>query len=278
MDDMWMSLLLLMSDLLFVAVVSRLPLGLLIDLQSALADPANKTQVLADIYTIHVYVLQVVVVAAILLGVHFAAIVRMTGALGIPSTASPLEPQQRQPADQHAPASKFLALPGELRNTIYRYALLSDPGVLVMRQQFSEPALLATCRQVRDEAVSVYFENKFQLECTDWNPDVLIAFNSRVGRLKLGTTVKSQTCIYSEGAIKKRTLLLDFLKAQHAGRHSGFTYSPVKDPVDPVTNAGVGGCEIVRRLQGRPWDEVDGVLQVYLDDAARGSGQGWQWE
>lgn len=63
--------------------------------------------------------------------------------------------------------SRLLALPGELRNRIYRYALVKD-GPIAFKcgnnrsgERFV-PAILQVCRQIRSEAIRIYFhENTF---------------------------------------------------------------------------------------------------------------------
>ena len=54
------------------------------------------------------------------------------------------------------PSSRLLCLPAELRNTIYRYTLL-EPLAINIRVGRQAPPLLQTCRQVRKEAVSIYW-------------------------------------------------------------------------------------------------------------------------
>ncbi|KAK5137726.1 hypothetical protein LTR08_007297 [Meristemomyces frigidus] len=59
--------------------------------------------------------------------------------------------------------SPLLALAPELRNRIYHYTLLSDAPIDTNCKDASkEPALLATCHQVRKEATGIYYsENTF---------------------------------------------------------------------------------------------------------------------
>ncbi|KAF2173897.1 hypothetical protein M409DRAFT_48809 [Zasmidium cellare ATCC 36951] len=71
-------------------------------------------------------------------------------------------PQAKLPAKK---ATKtFFNLPAELRNEIYRLALVK-PNYLrtvVCGSTYKTPALLQVCRQIRNEAAGVYYgENKF---------------------------------------------------------------------------------------------------------------------
>ena len=61
-------------------------------------------------------------------------------------------------------------LPPELRNRIYRYAIVEDDELILTPRGPSEPTLLRTCRSIRDEACSIYYgENKFLLRIENWN-------------------------------------------------------------------------------------------------------------
>lgn len=59
----------------------------------------------------------------------------------------------------------FLALPGEMRNLIYQYVLMADKRLEISDQAApEEPALLRTCRSIRNEARPIFYsEDKFLL-------------------------------------------------------------------------------------------------------------------
>ncbi|KAK4544202.1 hypothetical protein LTR36_004412 [Oleoguttula mirabilis] len=59
--------------------------------------------------------------------------------------------------------SPLLALAPELRNMIYRSVLISaDPIDISCEDAATPPAILATCRQIKEEATSIYYgENTF---------------------------------------------------------------------------------------------------------------------
>lgn len=66
-------------------------------------------------------------------------------------------------------ASPFLhKLPAELRNGIYRMALVSEEPLMICRggkNVLGRTALLRTCRQIRSEATGIYYENAFHITC-----------------------------------------------------------------------------------------------------------------
>lgn len=56
---------------------------------------------------------------------------------------------------------RFLALPAEIRNSIYELALKSSTPILVERK-LKSPPLLSTCTQIRSKAASIWYrDNKF---------------------------------------------------------------------------------------------------------------------
>jgi len=65
---------------------------------------------------------------------------------------------------EDAPTSPLLRLPPELRNAIYSYVLVDPPEVLVTNH-WRPPALLSMSKQVRREALKIYFaENIFRID------------------------------------------------------------------------------------------------------------------
>ncbi|KAF7189270.1 hypothetical protein HII31_09423 [Pseudocercospora fuligena] len=71
-------------------------------------------------------------------------------------------------------ASRLLSLPAELRNNIYRNALISKSRIAIRDAAgdvFDPPALLSVCRQISEEAASIFWaENSFCLSLcyADW--------------------------------------------------------------------------------------------------------------
>lgn len=66
--------------------------------------------------------------------------------------------------------SRLLRLPAELRNVIYRYVLVQVDPIDIANDGHQEPALLTTCKEIRQEAVTLFYcENEFEIEMIDWN-------------------------------------------------------------------------------------------------------------
>lgn len=59
--------------------------------------------------------------------------------------------------------ASFMGIPGELRNIIYRLAVLTK-RIIIVRETYVEPGILRTSSKIRKEALSIYrHENKFKL-------------------------------------------------------------------------------------------------------------------
>ncbi|KAF2173479.1 hypothetical protein M409DRAFT_15760 [Zasmidium cellare ATCC 36951] len=74
------------------------------------------------------------------------------------------------------PEPSLLGIPGELRNIIYRYALLQDTMIKVSPATPSQPSLLWTTRQIRTEALPIFLaENTFKVDA--WDMELTIPSN-----------------------------------------------------------------------------------------------------
>ncbi|KAK6431011.1 hypothetical protein LTR95_012825 [Oleoguttula sp. CCFEE 5521] len=88
----------------------------------------------------------------------------------------------------------FTTLLGELRNYIWRLAVIADLPVPVSNTGLTEPGLLATCHIIRKEAGCIYYaENDFDLLCDCYDSTAFMLIISKwehfnaVGRLYEGT-------------------------------------------------------------------------------------------
>lgn len=70
-------------------------------------------------------------------------------------------------ATEEEPPGLF-TLPAELRNEIYRLVLLSQSRITIGARNHEQPALLRTCRQLREETSSIFYdENRFLTRVQD---------------------------------------------------------------------------------------------------------------
>lgn len=74
------------------------------------------------------------------------------------------------PASAEEKPFALLDLPAELRNSIYRYALVHTSSIDVDATGLQEPALLSVSKQVRKETAPVFWaENSFRVITVDYN-------------------------------------------------------------------------------------------------------------
>lgn len=78
----------------------------------------------------------------------------------------------------------LLQLPGELRNRIYRYALVTDDDIDVTSTGPGEPALLLSSKDIRQESLLIYYrENHFNMRVPDWNGTALVPFMKQLRKI-----------------------------------------------------------------------------------------------
>lgn len=90
-----------------------------------------------------------------------------------------------EPPEQE-PKCFLLDISGELRNRIYREVLVLPESVHVASTGYEHPALLHTCKQVRQEATSIFFqENVFAFAIDRFDSTPLIRFRNRAPSMAL---------------------------------------------------------------------------------------------
>lgn len=75
-----------------------------------------------------------------------------------------------QTATASVEGSQLLQLPAELRNLIWRYAVVKSYPITVNSDGFRAPTLFAICKQTRNETVTLFFaKNVFQVIIGDYD-------------------------------------------------------------------------------------------------------------
>lgn len=72
--------------------------------------------------------------------------------------------------------SPLFKLPAELRNMVYRYAIVTDDRVLINKSLgIPEPGLLSACKLLRSEACTMcHLESKFTCVSRDYDPAAVL--------------------------------------------------------------------------------------------------------
>ena len=82
------------------------------------------------------------------------------------------------------PAVGFLDLPPELRNRIYKFVLVENDGLVAIDASWQPPALLQTCKQIRNEASPMaYFSSRFVFTIIKCDCSLRMAFQKHVDAL-----------------------------------------------------------------------------------------------
>lgn len=86
--------------------------------------------------------------------------------------------------------SCLFKLPPELRNTIYRFAVVTDDEVCITKSGgISEPSLLLICKTVRSEALDIFYqENSFSCVVHDYDPASVMLAMRKIASLELRST------------------------------------------------------------------------------------------
>jgi len=72
-------------------------------------------------------------------------------------------------------SSRLLQLPPELRNRIYEHAVFDN--VVMITPSLKQPSLLHSCKQIREEALGIFYANEFKLHIQDCDAGLLMAFS-----------------------------------------------------------------------------------------------------
>lgn len=140
----------------------------------------------------------------------------------------------------------FFDFPGELRNKIYRLHLAVD-RIIVKKNQFTEPPLLSACRRIRKEAAPIfYLENKWTIDCPDWEYELKLAFRKHVrSRPGIHSLASLQMYWHNSGSYTNRAGLLEHIKMARSSSILGrLQYQP---EMDAKTAAVTGAFEIAYR-------------------------------
>ena len=156
-------------------------------------------------------------------------------------------------------SSRLLGLPGELRNRIYQFCLVE--GVVDLNsKQFPEPSLLSTCKEVRAEAGSIFYnENKFIITIQDFDAAPIVTLHGQ------GSTIKSMNVhslildirIRGQPSWDNLELWLNFEHASGCGLLPGQV--PLSNLPDRIHVQAMH--DVVDSLRDLPWERVQFVLR-----------------
>ncbi|KAM0711508.1 hypothetical protein Q7P35_000874 [Cladosporium inversicolor] len=173
-------------------------------------------------------------------------------------------PQPTSLATSATSSSRFLSLPAELRNSIYRYAITSPRTIEIDKARWSihQPPLLQTCKTIRNEALRLfYMENKISTNIHDWNPIVKYQFQRLMADHKIRPPHLHH---YFTGGPNWKNLM-DWLQAVHQGRIGAISDAVGKQRSIERKTVGVM-FKIVRNATGvSAWSQVEDLLVAHRE-------------
>ena len=153
-------------------------------------------------------------------------------------------------SEQHC---ALLELPAELRNTIYAYTLIDgELCTSIAENEYSEPGLLQTCRQIRGEASPIFHNRWFWLEAPNLEPCPQLAH-------RLWTKVPPHDIIISHRGTLKFSVLKIWLKWTHrCGLRPGAFVSDNDECEFAVRKL----FEIAEEMSGHSWTTTERILEL----------------
>ena len=164
-------------------------------------------------------------------------------------------------------------LPGELKNRIYFYSLVRPDNIEITAQNWPthQPALLKTCKQIRSEALSIFYnENTISANIDDWSPAVKNACHALWDRYELKTTKFSH---YFTGKPHWQNLV-EWLKAWSQGTMKGISDVVHKSRSLERKTVGVMFLMATTAKNNKiPWADLEQLLLAQRGLLAKGDGR-----
>ncbi|KAK4546620.1 hypothetical protein LTR36_001837 [Oleoguttula mirabilis] len=176
-----------------------------------------------------------------------------------------------------SPKKQYLLAAPELRNRIYYEVLKSAvPIKLSTEKRPLQPSFLRTCRQIRKEAIGVYYNNnRFEIWVYDYRGAItqsfLDVFSSQYnGKDRMGSWPLTVKC-----ADELDETMLDDYWAWLNVCHQHTCLAPEGDGYDFHSSFRVAfaikrAFHFVTALHSREWQQLEGVLREYLEVALHG--------
>ena len=149
--------------------------------------------------------------------------------------------------------SRLLQLPGELRNKIYSDVLV-DSNRIEIDRHVPQPALLEVCREVRQEAVKIFWtENTFNIYIRGYSGGLHCALE-RLRRRYDAKLAASHTVEF--GPVACWPALLRWLEQVHRGYSDGVGLGEEPEELDDEELLVFATFAIAKACSKLPWAEV----------------------
>lgn len=162
-------------------------------------------------------------------------------------------------------ASRLLQLPPELRNIIYRRAVVTSNKIRIKSDCIREPPLLLVCKQIRQEACDLYYyENEFTVKINDYDTTNAVRFNSKIHSARQRGEIEKNLWINMRASLSSPPHwrnLLTWLRLYHVGALESFLPKPSEPHSGKIGSLVIRGIFLfVRAMKTHPWQEVEAIL------------------
>ncbi|EME85004.1 uncharacterized protein MYCFIDRAFT_83051 [Pseudocercospora fijiensis CIRAD86] len=112
---------------------------------------------------------------------------------------------------------RFLDLPGELRNLIYRMALVTDTPTIITSSGYSRPALISVNKEIREETAGIfYFENRYLVDTPRFSVSILRRFvRILITFYKQGWKIKAKVNAFTSDRTPHWSNLMEWMRQIH---------------------------------------------------------------
>ncbi|KAK3629413.1 hypothetical protein LTR56_018077 [Elasticomyces elasticus] len=164
--------------------------------------------------------------------------------------------------------SRLFTIPAEVRVRIYEYALISNAPIVIEKDE-PQPNILRTCRQIRKEAMSIYYtENDFSMTIHQWDGLAAVPFrklmlkyrtNNKVGNLVLDLCTGCDVVNFEN--------LMKWTEAYHEDHENvvGLSQNKVRGHDSRAKTLARRVFGTVEAMRSEKWYEVFEVLIVFYD-------------
>jgi hypothetical protein len=194
-----------------------------------------------------------------------------------PSRDSNMESTPTLPSSiNHSP---LFSLPQELRDMIYEYAFRIDTCASVTKEAgIPEPALLSTCKIVREEAIPIFYgQRRLNLVVHQFDPAVLLLWETRKQHLAREYKLMPTKQWFLIDGRRSWDHLMRCLHLYHSGTipepKIGLPNHPSRSDEKNFVR---GLYKVVRPMKGQPWSEVRSVLCMLRPGLVK-LNRGWQY-
>jgi hypothetical protein len=174
------------------------------------------------------------------------------------------------PNEQNGTNSPFLRLPGELRNKIYRLALVESGKVAVTDNECAEPGLPLVNHQVRKECATIfYYGNKFSVPWPNWDVKTCLKWDRKKRALRQDFP-KHKPPSPTRGRFERQDApnwknLIQWLEHWHSRRTTWKIDAPSRMKADAKTELLTIGAmfHMVAAIRNEPWNKVSKLLEEH---------------